>query len=98
MTSSTPGVARVIGLKVQRCDEAPAVLCRLHDTWLRSFNTDQPVADRVACYGFAGHSTHGAVQRLRDHLDADTPADHLVESVYAGAFDDVSDGGDEGGE
>ena len=38
--------------------------------WLRVLNAGRPVADRVALYGFAGHSTHDAVGGLRDHFDA----------------------------
>ncbi|MEF8757509.1 MAG: erythromycin esterase family protein [Halobacteriales archaeon] len=42
--------------------------------WLRAFNADPPLDDRVAFYGFGGHHTHGAVERLRDHLGAIDPA------------------------
>jgi erythromycin esterase len=45
--------------------------------WLRAFNACRPVADRVALYGFAGHSTHGAVEGLREQFDA-VDADFLV--------------------
>lgn len=41
--------------------------------WLRAFNADRPPDDRVKFYGFGGHHTHGAVERLRDHLDAVDP-------------------------
>lgn len=49
--------------------------------WLRAFNADRPLDDRVACYGFAGHSTEGAVERLRDHLDTVDP--DLLDEVAA---------------
>lgn len=41
--------------------------------WLRAFNTARPRDDRVEFYGFDAQYTHGAVERLRDHLDAVDP-------------------------
>jgi len=60
--------------------------------WLRAFNADRPLADRVRIYGFTGHATHGAVQRLSDHLRTVDP-DFLAEiAADLAALDDAGDG------
>lgn len=41
--------------------------------WLREFNADRPLDDRVRFFGFGGHRTHGAVERLRTHLQVVDP-------------------------
>lgn len=38
--------------------------------WLREFNTDRPLEDRVRFHGVDAQYTQGAVQRLRDHFAA----------------------------
>jgi erythromycin esterase len=38
--------------------------------WLRAFNADRPLADRVRVFGFDAQYTHGAVDRLRQHFEA----------------------------
>lgn len=38
--------------------------------WLRDFNADRPLADRVRVYGFGGHSTYSAVSRLEEQFSA----------------------------
>jgi erythromycin esterase len=38
--------------------------------WLREFNRERPLADRVRVFGFDAQYTHGAVERLRQHFDA----------------------------
>jgi erythromycin esterase len=59
--------------------------------WLRSFNEDRPLEDRVRVHGFDAQYTTGAVERLRDHLDA--AAVELPDDV-ATALDVVDDGGE----
>lgn len=49
--------------------------------WLRAFNDGRRRGGRVEFYGFAAHSTHGAVERLRDHLNLVDP----------GLLDDIAD-------
>lgn len=53
--------------------------------WLRAFNADRPLDDRVAFYGFTGHSTHGAVERLRDHFEVVDPdfLDQIADDLAA---------------
>lgn len=46
--------------------QTEAVLAMLE--WLRAFNADRPPSDRVRFYGIDSQYTHGAVERLRDHL------------------------------
>lgn len=41
--------------------------------WLRTFNADRPLEDRVRIFGFGGHLTHGAVERLQNHLSVVDP-------------------------
>jgi erythromycin esterase len=46
--------------------------------WLREFNEGRPLDDRVRFHGFDAQYTHGAVERLREHLAAggvDLPGD-----------------------
>lgn len=59
--------------------------------WLREFNADRPLDDRVRVHGFDASYTHGAVERLRAHLaaaDVDLPDD------LAADLDVVDDGGE----
>lgn len=41
--------------------------------WLRTFNADRPVEDRVRFYGFDAQYTQGAVDELVEYLDAVDP-------------------------
>jgi len=41
--------------------------------WLRDFNADRPLDDRVRVFGFDAQYTHGAVERLRGFLDTVDP-------------------------
>lgn len=46
--------------------QAESVLAILE--WLREFNADRPLADRVRVFGFDAQYTQGAVARLREHF------------------------------
>jgi erythromycin esterase len=59
--------------------------------WLREFNEGRPLDDRVRFHGFDAQYTHGAVERLREHLAAggvDLPDD------VDGDLDTLDDEGD----
>jgi erythromycin esterase len=58
--------------------------------WLRAFNADRPLDDRVRFHGFDAQYTHGACRRLRDYLGAVDPA---IRDAVADDLDVVDDEG-----